>query len=51
MWKSVGWTEEHCQHVNSLMSIDFSTATTKERERFENNLALSVNGQGPKPDR
>ena len=33
-----------------LMSIDFSyTATCKERERYENNLTLGVNGQGPRP--
>ena len=32
------------------MSIDFSyTATWKERERYENNLTLGVNGQGPMP--
>ena len=32
------------------MAIDFScTATRKERERYENNFSLGVNGQGPKP--
>ena len=34
----------------SLVAIDFScTATRKERERYENNDTLGVNGQGPKP--
>ena len=33
-----------------LMSINFSCrATRKERERYQNNLTLGVNGQGPKP--
>ena len=35
---------------SSIMAIDFSnTATRKERTRYENNFALGVNGQGPKP--
>ena len=47
---AVGWTEEHCQHLDSLVAIDFSyTATRKERQRYENNNILGVNDQGPKP--
>ena len=31
------------------MAIDFPyTATRKERQRYENNFSLCVNGQGPK---
>ena len=30
----IGWTEEHCQYLDSLMAITFShTATRKERQR------------------
>ena len=46
----IGWTEEHCQYLDSLMFMDFSnTATRKERLRYENNFFLGINGQGPKP--
>ena len=46
---AVGWTEEYCQYVDSLLSIDFSLrATRRERERYENNLTLGVKGQGTK---
>ena len=45
---AIRWTEECCQYLKSLMSIDFSrTATGKERLRCEHNLTLGVNGQGP----
>ena len=47
---ATGWTEEHCQHWDSLMAIGFSfSATPKERTRHENKYTLGVNGQGPKP--
>ena len=46
---AIGWTEEHCQHLDSLMSTDFShTPTKKERELHENNHTLGVNNQRPK---
>ena len=47
---SIGWTEEHCQCLESLMTIDFAfTASRKERQRCENNHTLRVDGPGPKP--
>ena len=47
---AIGWTEEHCQHLDSLMTIDFSdTATRKEHQRREIIILLASNGQGPKP--
>ena len=43
-WRRAEW------YLDLLMSIDVSfTATRKERERYENNYTLDVNGQGPKP--
>ena len=46
---AIGWTEEYCQYLDSLVSINFLyTATSKARERYENNLTLGVSGQGPK---
>ena len=45
----VGWNEEYCRYLDSLLSTDFSyTATRTERERYENNLTPGVNGQGHK---
>ena len=39
---AIGWTEEHCQYLDSLMAIDFSfTTARKERERYENNGQIS----------
>ena len=33
---AIGWKEEYCYYLDSLMSIDFSqTATWQERERYE----------------
>ena len=43
---AVGWTEEYCQYLDSLMSIT-QTAARKERGRYENYVTLGFNGQGP----
>ena len=46
----VGWTEDHFRYLDSIASINISfSATTSERSRYENNLTLGVNDQGPKP--
>ena len=46
----IGWTEEHCQHLDSLLAIDFScSATRQERTRCENKYTHGVNGRRPKP--
>ena len=40
---AIGWTEERCQCLDSLMSNDFSyTAMRKERGKIESNLTLGV---------
>ena len=47
---AMGRTEEHCKYLDSLVLIGFScTAARKERQRYENNYTLGINGQGPKP--
>ena len=46
---AIGWTEQHCQYLDSLMAIDFShAAMRKGRQLYENNYTLGVNGPGPK---
>ena len=47
---AIGWTEEHCKYLDSLLLEDKSyTATRRERVRYESNWTLGSNGQGPMP--